>query len=131
MLTKEYENKTILPAPFVTFEIIFKMIKFAWNRTYAVCKRHESDEKVIDKEDTQLKANERNVICHFENKCSKVMLAEMDGLLSPEEKVQHALESIDAQQSKLADMNLLVQEIDRLLMERFHNERIRKYGACR
>ena len=127
MLTKEYENKTILPAPFVMFEILYKLIRFLWNRSQ--CNQHQGGKSDDGKNDSSCTTSERNVICHFENKCSKEMLSELDGLLSPEEEVQHALESIDAQQSKLADMNLLVQEIDRLLMERFHNERIRKY-AC-
>ena len=127
MLTKEYENKTILPAPFVMFEILYKLIRFLWNRSQ--CNQHQGEKSDDGKNDSSCTTSERNVISHFENKCSKEMLSELDGLLSPEEEIQHALESIDAQQSKLADMNLLVQEIDRLLMERFHNERIRKY-AC-
>ena len=129
MLTKEYESKTILPAPFVMFEILYKFFRFLWNRSK--CKQNQNEKHADGNNEWDYKAKERNVICHFENKCSKEMLTELDGLLSPEEKVQHALESIDAQQSKLADMNLLVQEIDRLLMERFHNERVRKYAACK
>ena len=131
VLTREFEDRTIFPPPFILVALSWRYLKWSLIESVKLArkKRERNGGMSIKKGDEKRrKKNERNVINYFETLCSNEMLNMMEQKKTVGEIVKGTIKLVDEQHSRLADLELLYREIDRLVNERFNKQRKIKYS---
>ena len=127
MLTKEYKNKTTLPVPFFLIELTYTLIIFLVRRLRLFVKEHRNGSPE-PQSPSPIGLGQHNVIGYFESECAAKLLTHLECELDCMETVKYALKNIDEQQGRLADMKIVVQEVERQVGKRFAQERRNKYS---
>ena len=131
VLTREFEDRTIFPPPFILVALIWRYLKYSLvHFVRLVRKKRErssgSPVRIVE-ETCKKKKNERNVINYFETLCSNEMLSIMEQKKTVGEIVNGTIKLVDEQHSRLTDLQMLYREVDRLCSERFSTKRKVKY----
>ena len=105
----------------------YKLNIFFVRKIGLLLEKHRSGSKEPDKA-VATDEGERHMIGYFESECAAKLLTSLELELDSMETVKYALRNIDEQQGRLADMKIVVQEVERQVANRFAQQRKSKYS---